>query len=189
LPPGESVGGCCSLLLALTLTVFTASCASDATPSSAAGSDDEAAIVERDTSTDEPKPDPEEPAEPSSQLEPYVNAAAVEQPPPDGDDGAIANDVHTHLGYGLDIVRTAASTYRAGEPITRGPIPDAARHPDRAEDGIGALDAPELAEELRLPSSSAWFSQRSVPTGAASVGVPAAVLGTRRGGSAGLASG
>lgn len=142
-----------SLMLALALSVLTASCTSDAIPSSAAVSDDEAATGESDTSTDEPRPDPEEPTEPSSQLEPYVNAAAVEQPPPDGDVCAIANYVHTHLGYGLDIVRTAASMYGAGEPITRGPIPYAARHLDRAEDGIGALDAPELAEVVEAASA------------------------------------
>lgn len=149
------------LTLAVALMMLTASCASDDPPGSASPSDGEAAgeaagvaaATEPDEPTDEPQADPEEPSEPSSQLEPYVNAAAVEQPPPDGDTCAIANYVHTHLGAGLDIVRTAASMHREGEPIARGPIPYAARHLDRAEDGIVALDAPELAEVVEASAA------------------------------------
>lgn len=140
------------LTLVMALMMVAASCTSDAAPDATPASD-ESAANEPDELTDEPQPADEEPSESDSQLEPYVNAAAVEQPPPDGDTCTVANYVHTHLGYGLDIVRTAASMYGAGEPIARGPIPYAARHLDRAEDGIVALDAPELAEVIEASAA------------------------------------
>lgn len=136
-----------SWYLAVVLAALTLSCSSE--PGSPTGpSQDDAAADEDAATTQEPEDaaEPEDVAESERQLEPYVNAGAVERPPPDGDTCAIASYVHDHLGFGLDIVRTGAAMYAHGEPIMRGPLPYAARHLDRAIDGIAALDAPELAE-------------------------------------------